>query len=293
MHLYSTFWGHALEVNYHGPALLVERCVKECNVADVKVEVDSQSGTYPTVRFENAVFKGSIREHKGGAFGTEHALRGWTIKSKNLNQAGVFIDACAQRGPLKNAKVIYQKGDSAKLRLEYQDAKKDGINAVSEYTFYRNSPFIKIDYLQYPDGWWNTVDIGRPGGKSHGVYKIFGQEDYPRRSAQYPESYWNTYDKGYESDPKDGGILNYKGYLIMLIGDLESGTGFGRIMPVKTASIGGAKILKLLNRRGFETFPSTGEKAKPYSAAIFVFDQGLEKAMDEAKKYVDNLKQHI
>lgn len=291
VHLYSTYWGHALEVNYPGPALLVERCTKkECAVAKSSVEVDTRSGTYPVVHIENAVFKGTIRENKGGAFGIEHALRDWTLKSNNLNQAGVFIDACAQRGPLKKATVLHQGKDSAKLRLEYQDAKAPGINAVSEYTFYTNSPFIRIDYVQYPDGWWNTVDIGRPGGASHGVYKIYGQEDFIRRTVQYPESYWNTYDKGYETDPKDAGVLNYKGYAIMLIGDLASQSGFGRIIPIKSAEQGGMKILKLLNRRGFETFPSTGEKAKPYSSAIFVFDQGLEKAMEQAKQYIDNLK---
>src|SRR5690606_37312604 len=132
-------------------------------------------------------------------------------------------------------------------------------------------------------------DIGKPGGASHGVYKIHGQEDYIRHSVQHPDSYWNTYDKGYENDPRDGGVLNYKGYMIMLIGDLKSQAGFGRIMPIRTSSKGGIKILKLLNRRGFETFPSTGDKAMPYSAAIFSFDEGLEKAMEQARKYIDSL----
>jgi hypothetical protein len=143
--------------------------------------------------------------------------------------------------------------------------------------------------MKYPEGWWNTVDIGRPGGESQGVYKIHGMEDYFRKIELYPGSYWNTYDPDYKTDPEDGGVLAYKGHLIMLVGDLESGAGFGRIIPVKTGKSGGVKILKLLNRRGFETFPATGDKGEPYSSAIFVFDKGLDQAMEMAKKYIDKV----
>ena len=288
--IYSSFWGHALEINWPGPALLVERCINSnCEVTKCEVTIDDKAGSTPTVTFENALYKGVMRENPGGECGTENAIRDWTLKSNNLNQAAYLIDACAQRGPLQKASVIFERPDSAKIKLEYKDCKKGGINAISEYTIYRNSPFIKIDYVKIPDGWWNTVDIGRPGGGKYGMYKIFGQEDYIKTMQKYPDSYWNTHDKGYEKDPKDGGALNYKGYMIMLIGNINNGSGFGRIMPIKTDKTGGLKILKLLNGRGFETFPSTGDKAKPYSAAIFVFEDGLVNALAQAKIYIDKL----
>ena len=164
--IYSSFWGHALEINWPGPALLIERCLSSnCDVTKCKVSIDNKAGSSPTVTFENAVYRAAIRENPGGECGTENAIRDWTIKSKNLDQAGYLIDACAQRGPLQKASVIFERPDSAKIKLEYKDCKKGDINAISEYTIYRNSPFIKIDYKKMPDGWWNTVDIGRPGGE--------------------------------------------------------------------------------------------------------------------------------
>lgn len=288
IHIHSTFRGHALEVNWPGPALLVERSKVPDDQLN-RCRVDIESGEDPVVNFENTVFKACIRSHQGAACGVEHAIRDWIVKSRNVNQAVFYIDACAQRGPLKQARVLFERPDSAQIQLDYQDCKSGSVHAVSRYTFYRDSPFIRIDYLKYPKGWWNTVDIGKPGGQNTGVYKIYGMEDYPRNVSLYPDSYWNTYDPGYESDPKDGGVLHYKGYLIMLLGDLKSSTGFGRIIPVRTEESGGVKILKLLGRRGFETFPATGDGGKPYSSAIFVFDQGLEEAMKQAKAYIDHL----
>lgn len=262
----------------------VKAYIKGC-----KINIDSDSSSSPVVTFENALFKATIRENAGADCGTEHAIRDWAIKSNNLNQAGEYIDACAQRGPLKKASIIFERADSAKIKLEYTDCKNGGVNAVSEYTFYENSPFIKIGYVKIPDGWWNTVDIGQPGGQMKGTYKIYGQQNYLRTIQQYPDSYWNTFDIEYATDPKNGGTLNYKGYMIMLVGDTNNGSGFGRIMPIKTTTSGGITILKLLNYRGFETFPGTGGKAIPYSAAIFVFDNGLTNAMAQAKNYIDKL----
>jgi hypothetical protein len=288
VHIYSSFTGHALEINWPGPALLVERC-KRADCFHDRCRIDIRPGSDPVVDIGNDVFRATIRSHKGATCGLEHAIRDWTINNRNVNQAVFLIDACAQRGPLKQASILFETRDSAGVKLEYQDCKTGLVHAVSEYKVYRNSPFIRIGYLKYPEGWWNTVDIGRPGGERQGVYKIFGMEDYSRDIALYPGSYWNTHDRGYETDPKDGGVLSYKGHLIMLVGDLKSGTGFGRVMPVKTESSGGIKILKLLNRRGFETFPATGDRGKPYSSAVFVFDQGLDQATDMAKEYIDNL----
>ncbi len=290
VHIYSSFTGHALEINWPGPALLVERCKNDpCDTDGCRIKIQAVSD--PVVGFENDLFKGTIRSHKGGACGSEHAIRDWMIKSRNVNQAGFLIDACAQRGPLKQASILFENRDSASVQLEYGDCKTGLIHAVSVYTVYRNSPFIRINYMKYPVGWWNTVDIGRPGGEKQGVYKIHGMEDYFRKIVLYPASYWNTYDPGYEADPENGGVLAYKGNLIMLVGDLESGAGFGRIIPVKTGKSGGIKILKLLNRRGFETFPATGDKGEPYSSSIFVFDKGLDQAMEMAKKYIDRVAQ--
>jgi len=289
IHIYSTFWGHALEVNWPGPALLVERRKTPVSNKENACTIQIDEGNGISVHLENTLFKATVRGHKGAKCGTEHAIRDWVWKGTNQNQAAFLIDACAQRGPLAKATLLFQHTDSASVKLEYQACDGDTVHAVSQYTIYRNSPFIKIAYLSYPDGWWNTVDIGRPGGQPQGVYHIYGMEEYPRDFVLYPESYWNTHDPGYESDPKDGGVLNYRGHVIMIVADRVDGAGFGRIMPIKTATEGGMRILKLLHRRGFETFPGTGGTNMPYTAALFAFDGGIEKAVDTAKEYVDKL----
>jgi hypothetical protein len=290
VYIHSGTEGHALEINWPGPALLVETYLSgDDSLAGCHVRIDIQPGGYPCVEFGNTLFDASIRVNAGGACGIEHAIRDWILKSRQVNQAVEVIDACAQRGPLKNAVVSHISRDSLVMRLEYRECKSPRIMAVSRYTILENSPFIRIDYLKYPAGWWNSVDIGRPGGKEAGSYALYGQENYIRKIEHYPKSAWNAFDREYQNDPPDGGSLNYKGHLIMLTGDKETGIGFGRIMPVRTPERGGIRIIKLLFGKGFETFAATGDEGKPFTGAVFVFENGFDKAITEAKAFVDRL----
>gem|GEM_PF-1020235 len=290
VYIHSETEGHALEINWPGPALLVETYFAEDDVQEgCHVSIDIQPGGYPRVEFGNAIFEASLRVNIGGACGLEHAIRDWILKNSQVNQAVEVIDACAQRGPLQNVIVSHASRDSLVMRLEYRECNSPRIMAVSCYTLLRNSPFIRIDYLEYPAGWWNTVDIGRPGGKEAGSYKLYGQDSYIRKIELYPQSTWNAFDREYQNDPPDGGSLNYKGYMVMLAGDPETGIGFGRIMPVRAAERGGIRILKLLFGKGFETFPATGDKGSPFTGAVFVFERGFDQALSEAMHFVDGL----
>lgn len=290
VYIQSDTEGHALEINWPGPALLVETYLSENDLpAGCHVSIGIQPGGYPRVEFGNVLFEASLRVNIGGACGIEHAIRDWILKSTQVDQAVEVIDACAQRGPLKNVIVSHISHDSLVMTLEYRACRDSLITAISRYTILGNSPFIRIDYLKYPAGWWNTVDIGRPGGQAAGSYVIYGQEAYFRGIELYPRSYWNVVDSAYQEDPPDGGNLNYKGHMIMLIGDQESGIGFGRIMPVRTAGRGGIRILKLLFGKGFETFPATGDKGSPFTGAVFVFERGFDDALTGAKTFIDGL----
>mgnify|MGYP001167360091 CR=1 FL=1 len=258
------------------------------------------SGELPIVTLETSVYTAVIRVNPGGGdFGNEHAIRDWTLKSFGIDQVDAFIDACAQRGPLKNARLVSEDADSKTVRLEYS-GKPDEIIAVSELTIYRDSPVIRIDYLQYPS-WTNTVDIGAPGGldsdskdwKSRACTRVHGQKEYKEKYGRdlvfHEESYWNTFDEPQkDTDPVDGGPLNYNGHLIMAVADLESGIGFGRVMPVKTPGKGGISILKLLWNQGFECFAATGDDDRPsYTGYIYVFATGLDEAMKIGRHIAD------
>lgn len=262
--------------------------------AHLAIRIDS-SGSYLLVDLENSLFKAVVRTNQGADCGVEHAIRDWVLKETGEDQVDDYIDACAQRGPMRRAAVVFDGEDRKTLRAEYEDCSQDekDNSAVVEYTVFANSLVIKVEYLKYPDPWTNTVDIGTPGGASRGEYDFFGQAGFAtkvRPFAGYPESYWNTYDGGkYAGDPLDGGPLNYKGHLIMVVGNPENGHGFGRVMPVFSPEVrGGVRIIKLLFDRGFETFPRTGQSFAPaYTGYLFLFVDGLAEAVRMGQRIVD------
>lgn len=262
--------------------------------AQLAIRIDS-SGSYMSIELENSLFKAVMRTNQGAACGVEHAIRDWILKPTGDDQVDDYIDACAQRGPMKRAAVVFDGEDRKTLHAEYEDCSQDDKDnsAIVEYTVFANSLVMKVDYLKYPDPWANTVDIGTPGGAGSGEYGFFGQQEYATKVRPFighPESYWNTYDGGkYAGDPLDAGPLNYKGHLIMVVGNPQNGHGFGRVMPVFSPEVrGGVRIVKLLFNRGFETFPRTGQSFAPaYTGYLFLFEDGLGEAVHMGQRIVD------
>ena len=262
--------------------------------AQLRIHIDS-SAAYLRVELENSLFRAEMRTHRGGACGIEHAIRDWVIKAVSEDQVDRYIDACAHRGPLIRAEVVYDGTERKTLHAEYEDCPQGAGNnsAVIEYSIFPNSLMIRVAYLSYPGSWANTVDLGTPGGTHRGEFRFFGQQEYAdqvRDITAYPESYWNKFDGGkYRDDPLDGGPLAYKGHLIMAVSNPENGRGFGRIMPVfDFRSQGGARIVKLLWNHGFETFPRTGQGfAPPFIGYLFLFTEGLDEAIRMGQRIVD------
>ena len=261
----------------------------------LQIRIDS-SGTHLQVELENSLYKAVIRTNQGAACGIEHAIRDWVIRSSDQDQVDSYIDACAQRGPMRWASIVHDGPRRKTLRAEYENCPQGGgdNNAVTEYSIFAASPVIRVDYLEYPSRWANTVDIGTPGGsRERGEYRFYGQQEFAaqvRDVTGYPGSYWNTHDGGeYLHDPLDAGPLNYRGHLIMAVGNPESGQGFGRVMPVyEPNKHGGAIILKLLGQRGFETFPRVGQSyAPPFTGYLYVFTEGLDEAVLMGQRIVD------
>jgi hypothetical protein len=247
---------------------------------------------------ENKVFKATIRTKQredylaktaGGTYMT--CIMDWMLKSDQIDQVNWGINASEHWTELDNAEIIHDSTDYITIKLW----RKEPDYSIT-YTIYPNSPFIKIEFLSYKNpqhGWFNVVDLGEPGGQSrkeNASVHLFGQENYIRPITYYEESYWNTFPEDKINDPADGGSLNYKGFIISVVENPLNHSGFGRIMPIRTNKNAGTIILKLLANQGFEHFVaanSTVDEFKPFTTWIFLFSEGYEKAINDAKANVD------
>jgi hypothetical protein len=260
----------------------------------ILIDTDPDYPEHPRIVMENSMFKAVFRVNEGGVTGIEHAIRDWILKSTKQDQVDLFVDACAQRPPCVDAYLIKDDISCKSVQMIFGDRQ-----FINVYTIFPNSPLIKIEYNKYDHKesyWCNTVDIGTPGGLSQRYRAktiVYGSDRHLRDISYHEDSYWNTFDGGeYAQDPLDGGALNYHDHVIMLVGNPETGIGFGRIMPVYLKGRqGGIRILKLLWDRGFETFAATG-KSQTYRPAftgyVFLFDKGFEPAVDFAKSVIDS-----
>lgn len=264
--------------------VLIGRTVSAETDPELSITVDS-SKTRPVITLENSVFSAKIRTNVGGACGLEHAIRDLVIKNVGEDQVSQFLDACAQRGPLQKAAVVFDSDTVKTVRAEYENCTKDYNNnsATIEYSIFPYSQVIRIDYLKFPQDWANIVDNGTPGGRSEGgQYRFYGDREYAEKVRGfdlYPDSYWNTYDGGkYSNDPQNGGPLNYKGKMIMAVGNPYNGRGYGRVIPIYEENVsGGTTIVKLLWNNGFENFPS--HASRPFTSWLFVFERGVDEAV--------------
>lgn len=267
--------------------------------SDLKITIEDEL-TYTQakkVTLENSIYKAVLRTRErnpnlikaaGGEYGT--AILDWIIKSNNQDQISWGMNASEHWTHCVEAYLTYDGDDKKIVRLIHSEN-----DFIIDYTIFPNSPVIKIDYINYYNkkhGWFNIVDIGTPGGikeRHKAVTKIYGQERWIHELQYHEESYWNIFKKdGYNDDPT-AGSLNYKDHLIMVLANPENGVGYGRVMPIyKEGDKGGTRILKLLWDIGFENFAGTGQSFRPpFSGYIFIFETGLDNAMELGKSIVD------
>ena len=284
--LISTIFIYDCKDQSHDPA---------SNSPDLQISIgtDPDFPGQSEVIMENAIYKAVFRVNKEQSGELEHAIRDWIIKSIDQDQVEAFIDACAQRPVCKGARVTFDGKDKKTIRLLFGEDE-----FITDYSIFANSPVIQIDYIKYDNkenGWCNTVDIGTPGGiteRNKATTRLFGQESFIRPLQYHEDSYWNVFDGGeYADDPADAGSLNYKGHMIMAVGNPGNGAGFARVMPIYSKGVqGGPMIIKLLWDVGFETFPAVGKQQafRPsFTGYIFVFDDGMDKAIEMGKQIVE------
>ncbi|GAN31510.1 LamG-like jellyroll fold domain-containing protein [Candidatus Brocadia sinica] len=243
-------------------------------------------GTDTDGALEVSLENSKIRLKYGRFFGGhhyEHAIKDLVIKSVNEDQAGLYLDACANRGTLTTAVVVQDDANVKTVRLEWDNGAK-----VSEVSIYPDSHYIKTKYLKYGT---NIVDQGSPGGggSSSGVYEIYGASEWKRGYVIYPNIYFDRYpgDVGYQNitEIDQPGPLDYHGWFIMGVYNEANGRGFGRVAPVSQID-----IIKLLWNKGFELFPTFNRTHSPYTAYLFVVTGGgANEILSRGKNLADGL----
>jgi len=246
-------------------------------------------------RIHKAVIRPRIRKIK--SYGeVDHGIRDWILKSRHQDQVEVCVDGSALRPACTAARITHDRTDAETVRLAYGDSL-----FCNDYTIYRDSPVIRIDYLEYGraqvgSGWMNAVDIATPGGLSErfaATTYVLGQEQWIRPLTYHESAYWSIHHSEKEIyhtiDDSSAGSLNYKDHFIMVVLNPETGVGFGRVMPIYKEGIrGGVRIFKLLWDVGFEPFMATGQAYRPpVTGYIFLFEKGVEQAIELGKAIVD------
>lgn len=270
----------------------------------LQLKTDSLQQDSTQLVVENDFYKVTFRarERMIDKFGfLDFCIRDWVLKSNQQDQIDICMDGSALRPFLNNIKII--QNDSQKKVVEMQFGKQNQF--AQQYTFYPNNLFIDVAYLRYPTDWFNTVDIGTPGGiteRFSATTSVYGQERWIRDLVYHEDVYW-TLDKhnNTSADTNDLALekhsVVFKNHIIMVVGNEQTGVGFGRVMPVWSENKGGVRTLKLLWDLGFENFPATGKqevvKNNSFFGTIFLFEKGKEDAIKNARIWVEQkLKQN-
>jgi len=213
----------------------------------------------------------------------EIVIREFLIKSlnKNLAKSKIGIDAAAWRGILKEAVVVRDDAERKTIRMVWQSLNEKP-QPEEEVSIFPDSAFIEIRYISFNV---NSVDLS--GGGS--TYVVHGADQWVRGYVPYPKHYYNRaeghIENIVEADAADGGPLNYHGNFILGICDEPSGTGWGRVMPVKAGA-----VIKLLVS-GYEIFPWYRQKHQEFSAYIFAVTGGKAEVESMGRELADRLNQ--
>lgn len=279
---------------------------KTDSINDFKITIlHEDEGTIPsemeiTNKFYSIKFRNRQRViHKLGPI--DFCIRDWSLNSNMQDQVNVCIDGSALRPAINSADLIVNNKYKKVVKCSYGT-----LNQFEQlYTFYANSSIVEIEYVKYLGAWFNTVDIGTPGGiedRFKASTKVFNGENWIRNLTYHEEIYFNLHHEKEkeiytETDEEYIDKITYKNHIIMLVFNPENGNGFCRVMPVWNENEGGTRILKMLWDVGFENFPASGDNPmshyKSFKSCIFVFDNGYDAAINLAKEWVSKLEQNI
>ena len=186
-------------------------------------------------------------------------IRKFVIKAFDEDQIvhrDKFMEADSQRGPLKEARVIYDGVERKTVRLEWYvwrinsqsvDFTKTIIHHV---TIYPDGPFLQLDYVDIRAG-LHLVDGGEPGGVISGEHIAFGGDTWIRPYILHNQGQGLYYSRDPAEgldDPLDGGPLNYNDHFIFGVFNPANGRGFGRVLPVEHSDI--VKLIFSETQRG-------------------------------------------
>jgi hypothetical protein len=220
----------------------------------------------------------------------EGMITSFILKSKKVDQSGQALDGAAGRGELVTAYISHEGDDYLSVHLIWS-----GREAEQEVSIFKDSPYIRIDYISW---FINIVDIAGVGGGgdlADNQYAVYGADKWLRKYTIHPNAYFDDVVKDsllYNpnappnlsvSDPPDAGSLNYRGWFILPVVDSANGIGLGRVVPVKDTD-----AVKLLFYKGFELFPEVWREHDPFTSYLFASTGGAKGALSLGKEIADH-----
>jgi len=229
-----------------------------------------------------------------------HVMTSLALKKQGKELAsgqmdGVWVGFARGYSTLSSLDVLVST--NAELVFKATWSSTEGRCCVRTIKILDGSPVLKIAYGEYGV---NVVDLGYQRGKTDTActYTIHGADAWVmERKAmtdqalrQVPNPHDKLTDELYPSYPfplyrrvwSSHPALSYNGYMLMGITYPGASDGYVRIMPTQHI-----EIIKLVSSSGFECFPHYGNPHEPFTGALIPFADGVEAAIEAAKKIID------
>lgn len=267
-----------------------------------RIRIYRDSVNQLNVLLENSKIR--VRYETRDAGDVQTYIREFVIKDVGESQ-GHWLDSAAHRRGLRSAEIVADTPEAKTVRLTWDGSEKFPKDAISQVTIYRDSPVLKIDYLQ--SAFAHICDLGTPGGTRKGnKYVIHGAEqwrqvrkeidrpelrDHPSEDHRLTDDLFPLYpkpiiDRGWGPTP-----MNYKGWYIMGAYNPANGRGFGRVVPANAMLY--MKLLagpKIRVGTGFEFFPwwkMRGRSRRQYTSYLFAVTGGEKEILTVGKRIAD------
>lgn len=215
------------------------------------------------------------------------------IKSVDENW-GAKIDSRASDERLAKTAVAHDGPERKTVRLEYEGG------TLQEVSIFPNSPILRIKYLTHDvnifdqshyTGEWVIYGAEEWLGarKGFGSFDRLPENERPDVGKLYPGHPDSYYRKSWAPP----GPLDYHGWYIMGLYKPETGTGYGRVMPVADVDV--IKLLfdpdkkPHLGKRGFELFPHwiPRRRHRPFTGYLFAVTEGAEEIISVGRELAD------
>jgi hypothetical protein len=251
----------------------------------------------PIIILENDKFIAVIRNcdriiHRYGS--TDLCIRDWLVKTSDSVYDGFCVSGNPKRKKINDARITYDGSERKEVIVRFGPRS----DFMKRYTLLKDSAVVRVDYVKYQANRFASVNDDSSQympDKMKNVMHFFGAEEWGKASNKVKAEYLAASSQDSSTtciDIEQADIVwnLYKGYLITIVGNLYSGTGFGKIMP----NWNNMELTDLTNvywDEGSSNYPNTSSREfkelLPLTGFVFVFNNGIAGAFDLSEAIVD------